>query len=193
MKEYSEKEIRILDTAAELFASNPFHKVLLSDVARIASVGKGTVYLYFKNKDDLYLAVLFRGFSTLVDRLRKTVAQETMSPEEQISEIVQEIVHHLFAKATNVELMGAVVTCPKPDEWQEMRVELWQLIESVIQRGVSQGVFKDGNPRLTAQFITGMIRSAGLFTPTGETEATICRHACDFIMKALKKDTATLT
>ena len=57
MKEYGDKEQRILDTAADLFARQPFHKVLLSDVARVASVGKGTLYLYFKSKEDLYFAV----------------------------------------------------------------------------------------------------------------------------------------
>jgi AcrR family transcriptional regulator len=41
----------IVQTAVRLFSELPFHKVRLDDVAEAAGVGKGTVYIYFKNKD----------------------------------------------------------------------------------------------------------------------------------------------
>lgn len=61
-----QKRVNILAAAAELFASQPFHKVVLSDVAEKAGVGKGTLYIYFKSKEDLYFSVLLGGFSNLV-------------------------------------------------------------------------------------------------------------------------------
>ena len=61
---------RILDAAAELFATRPFHKVLLDDVAVEAAVGKGTLYTYFENKESLYLAVIDSSFEKLVDQLQ---------------------------------------------------------------------------------------------------------------------------
>ena len=81
-----QKRQKILQCAAELFATRPFHKVLLSDVAEVAEVGKGTVYTYFKNKDDLYLSVLFSGFERLVDQLRQRLeADEACSAEEALA------------------------------------------------------------------------------------------------------------
>ncbi|HCX95501.1 MAG TPA: TetR/AcrR family transcriptional regulator, partial [Spirochaetaceae bacterium] len=100
-----EKYDRILDAAAALFARHPFHKVLLSDVARDASVGKGTLYLYFKSKEELYFAVLFRGFSNLVNRLRETLSTSTSDPEAQLGCIVREMVNKLYASETITELL----------------------------------------------------------------------------------------
>jgi len=49
----------IANTAAKLFATRPFHKVKLDDVASAAGVGKGTLYIYFKSKEEpLFLADL---------------------------------------------------------------------------------------------------------------------------------------
>ncbi|MGE4292322.1 MAG: TetR/AcrR family transcriptional regulator [Desulfovibrio sp.] len=182
-----DKQTRILDAAAVLFAGRPFHKVLLSDVAQSASVGKGTLYLYFASKEELYLAVLFREFAGLVDRLRARIDREGAPAGEQMADAVREIVRHLFNKTVLVELLrGAVVNCPKTGEWNDKRLELRDLIEAVIRRGIAQGVFQDEHPRLSAQYIPGMIRSVCLFLPEGTDEETVCAHACDFVLRALR-------
>ena len=59
------KRRKITDTAARLFATRPFHKVRLDDVAAAAHVGKGTLYVYFKSKDDLYRSLVFDGLIML--------------------------------------------------------------------------------------------------------------------------------
>jgi len=182
-----DKQNRILDTASELFATRPFHKVLLSDVARLASVGKGTLYLYFKSKDDLYIAVLFREFTILVDKLRETIAKMEIPPDEQIAAIISELFHHMIGSKSKFEILGAVIACPKSEEWRELRTEMWTIIETVILRGVEHGMFKDKNPRLSAQYITGLVRSISLFRPEGVEAEELCRHAQDFVLNGLRE------
>ncbi|WP_432735910.1 TetR/AcrR family transcriptional regulator [Maridesulfovibrio sp. FT414] len=188
MKNYSEKEARILDTAADMFASQPFHKVLLSDVARVANVGKGTLYLYFKSKDDLYFAVLFRGFSILVDRLSEYTEREDLTPTEKLREIIREMAVFMINRVSSAQLLGKVMHYPQSGEWQDKRVELWTLIQSVVESGIAQGEFKDSCPRLTSQYIPSMIRAVCLFPPEGIDHETFCRHACEFVLKALARD-----
>jgi AcrR family transcriptional regulator len=186
MKEYGDKEQRILDTAADLFARQPFHKVLLSDVARVAAVGKGTLYLYFKSKEALYFAVLFREFSILVDRMRDYLDTGGHSPAVQMNGVVRILADHLFAKAYKAELLSFVVGCPITEEWRAKRRELWDLMEGIIRRGLDQGVFRDEDPKLTARFVTGLVRSACLFAPEGMDEETLCLHAQRFILRGLE-------
>ena len=64
-----QKRRTITATAARLFATQPFHKVRLDAVASAARVGKGTLYVYFRSKEDLYYSIIFEGFAALVDRL----------------------------------------------------------------------------------------------------------------------------
>lgn len=184
MKEYSEKEIRILDVAGEMFAEKPFHKVLLSDVAKAASVGKGTLYLYFSSKEDLYFAVLYREFLILVSKLSKYMDND-MQPDEKLSCIIKELLMHMARKAANVELMGRVILCPKDEDWEEIKKKLWGIIENVIVEGSEVGIFKTESPALEAVYITGMIRSACLFKLNGFSKEEIYNHVSSFIFKGL--------
>lgn len=186
MKEYGDKEQRILDTAADLFARQPFHKVLLSDVARVAAVGKGTLYLYFKSKDDLYFAVLFREFSILVDRMRDYLELGGQSPAEQMRGVISILADHIFTKACKAELLSFVIGCPVTEEWRAKRAELWDLLEGIVRRGLDQGVFRAEEPELAARFVTGLVRAACLFAPEGMDGETLCRHAQEFILRGLE-------
>lgn len=181
-----DKRSRILDAATEFFAQHPFHKVLLSDVARAAGVGKGTLYLYFENKDELYFAVLFRGFEDLVETLRPQLAAPG-DPEEQLRAVVCELATRFQKHSDVVELLkGTVIGCPDTNRWSDLRLELRALIEAVIRRGIEAGRFEDPHPELTARYIPGLVRSACLFQPEGTDAETLVEHALAFVIKALQ-------
>jgi AcrR family transcriptional regulator len=58
-----DKKLRIMNAARELFYEKNFNLVSMDDIARKASVGKGTIYNYFKSKDDLLLQLAVDVFS----------------------------------------------------------------------------------------------------------------------------------
>ncbi|MFC3995450.1 TetR/AcrR family transcriptional regulator [Nocardiopsis sediminis] len=60
---------RILDAAAELLIAWGYRRVTIDEVARRAQVGKGTVYLHFRTKTVLFLTVLMRKQSEMIERL----------------------------------------------------------------------------------------------------------------------------
>src|SRR3989442_15293376 len=64
----------MLEAAARLFGNQHFHEVRMDDVATEAGVGKGTIYRYFEDKDELYLALLDRAALQLHARIREAVA-----------------------------------------------------------------------------------------------------------------------
>ena len=65
---------RILDAAAGLFAQQRFHEVKMDAIARKAKVSKGTLYSYFKNKSELYVALLKRASRGMIDAMESGVA-----------------------------------------------------------------------------------------------------------------------
>lgn len=187
MQPNDDKLTRILDAAADLFARQPFHKVLLSDVAREAAVGKGTLYLYFKSKDDLYFGVLLRSFTSLIGKMRELLADETAPADQRMRDVIRVLTEHLFKKAINMELLGCVMTCPSTGEWRDKRIELWGLLEALIRRGIDQGAFEDATPRLTAQYIPALLRSVCLYRPEGQDVDSIAGHAAEFVLRGLEK------
>jgi AcrR family transcriptional regulator len=182
-----QKQMKILAAAAELFSAQPFHKVLLSDVAAAAGVGKGTLYIYFKNKEDLYLSVLFNGFDQLVGRMQRRLGQSRFSPIENLEAAISEMVRFAYQNPHMFELMRTV---PRPGmidkaKWDGKREELRALIVSIIRRGIECGDFFDPYPELTARFIPGLVRSALIDKPHSIAPDTVTRHILRFVEAAL--------
>src|SRR5438477_4627780 len=85
----------IASTAAKLFATEPFHKVRLDDVAAAAGVGKGTLYIYFSSKEDLYFSIIYDGFGALIDGLHEQLKSDP-PPTVALETIVAGLTHFAF-------------------------------------------------------------------------------------------------
>jgi AcrR family transcriptional regulator len=178
------KRERIIRTATELFATQPYHEVRLEDVAAAAHVGKGTLYLYFKNKDQLYLSLLYDGFAMVVDRLHREDLT-AMEPRSALHHLVEELVRFSLAHPHFFELSRRVGVPTGSPEWDRKRRELFDLIEAVIVRGIDRGEFHDPHPSLTARYLPSLIRAALLY-PAGELDSgTLTRHILGTLMGAL--------
>ena len=68
-----DKRLAIMQAAESLFTSRRLHEITLDDVAREAQVGKGTIYRYFQDKDDLFFQTATQGFDELCDLLQQRV------------------------------------------------------------------------------------------------------------------------
>ncbi len=79
---------RILDAALTLFAQKGFHTARLSDIASLAGVADGTVYLYFKNKDEILMSAINTAFDAFVARARAALRQLS-SPVEKLRRLVR--------------------------------------------------------------------------------------------------------
>jgi len=83
-----EKEQRyneIVDAAEHIFFSKGRHLATMDDVAKEAELSKGTLYLYFKNKEDLYLAINLRGFKILREKFERAAATEQIGLQKAIA------------------------------------------------------------------------------------------------------------
>lgn len=170
----------IVAVAARLFATRPFHKVRLDDIAAAAHIGKGTLYIYFDNKEDLYFSLIYDGFERLVDRLQTQVAGENGPPPagQALRRIVDEVVSFAFAHPHFFELMRSVgeIKALAGAEWNQKRQELQFLVAETIRRGVATGDLDDANPEMTAACLGGMVRSVMLFGPKNARESDVAQQ-----------------
>jgi len=143
-----DKPQQIIEAAVRVFARKGYYNSRVSDVAREAGIAAGTIYLYFKTKDDI-LVTLFRDkMAEFVGALRKAIADETDPPSK-----VRRLVSLHFSMLEE-----------NPDLAEVVQVELRQgqkffrgassqeigayfaLIGSVLEEGVAQGRFRSGLP-----------------------------------------------
>src|SRR6476659_9821062 len=73
----SGKRERILDAAVRVFAQEGFYNAKVSQIAHAAGVADGTIYLYFKSKDDLLISLFENRMERINENLRLALASET--------------------------------------------------------------------------------------------------------------------
>ena len=72
-REKAEKISIFIRSAEKLFAGNGFHNTTMEDIAGKAEYSKGTLYLYFKSKEDLFLSVFEMRFKELYDMIDRNI------------------------------------------------------------------------------------------------------------------------
>src|SRR5262245_28457056 len=129
-----EQKEKILAAASRLFGAQRFHEVRMDDIADRAEVGKGTLYRYFQDKEELYLAVLVRSSEQFLERVTEAVA-EVEGLRAQLEALVTAIVTyfddhpHLMDLIQRSELESSM---GKAFPWRETRNELFRLIAELF-------------------------------------------------------------
>lgn len=166
----------ILDTATRLFASRPFHEVRLDDIAAEASLGKGTLYVYFSSKEDIYLELIRAGFAAMVHHVDLETAESSESAWQQITSIIRGLISFGTMYPDLYRVMRSGGLTPEDPQLLQTRARLTSLIESALRRGIKSGEMKDPHPELTAQFIPAFVRGALLFPPANLTPSRLEKH-----------------
>jgi AcrR family transcriptional regulator len=152
---------RILDAAARQFARQRFHEVRMDDIAAEAEVSKGTLYSYFKDKEELYLALLTRGSEGMVKALKDAI-QSADTARAKLIAIVDAVVTYFDAEPHLFDLIQAVETLQHGDEvfpWQAARDVAVDLVHELFEAGRRANEFVVRDPELTALLLFGGLRS----------------------------------
>lgn len=88
------KDKRILKAAEKVFSHKGYHQATLDEIIQIADTGKGTVYKYFQNKENLFYTLVEGKNRTLMKALKKEVGERTTF-EEQFRAYVYTFLHFL--------------------------------------------------------------------------------------------------
>jgi TetR/AcrR family fatty acid metabolism transcriptional regulator len=148
----SEKRDLILKAATRVFAQNGFFQSQVADVARVAGVAAGTVYLYFKGKDDLLVSIFERSMKDVLREGRKAVDQ-IADPAERLRKIAQLHLDRVgrdkdHAVVFQVELRQSVKFMERFSE--SFLQDYFKLIRDAIADGQQAGAFRKDISATTA-------------------------------------------
>src|SRR5437764_13482752 len=94
----------MLDAAARLFGGQRFHEVRMDDIAAEAAVGKGTLYRYFADKEELYRAMLTRTSERMLRRIEALTAGPG-SARARLEALVAAVIEQFDAEPHLLELI----------------------------------------------------------------------------------------
>ena len=166
----SEKYQRILDAAVEVIAERGYFKSPVSAIAKRAGVADGTVYLYFKSKDDVLRTAIDETFKKFYDQVEEEF-KTLQGPREQLEYIAQV---HLESHAVNRNMAILMQTEMRQSakfiaEFSHHHlVKYIQVVREVIRRGQQEGIFRrDVSDGVVAHCMFGAIDellSSAVFT-----------------------------
>jgi AcrR family transcriptional regulator len=151
----------MLEAAGRLFGAHRFHEVRMEDIAAEAEVGKGTLYRYFSDKEELYFALLERASRQFLERLAVEKARRRC-PREQLEAVVAAILAFFDEHPHLFDLIQRAEVLRDPDRtfpWQKTRHELIKFVRELFQEGEAQGAFTIRDPDISVLMLLGGLRS----------------------------------
>jgi TetR/AcrR family transcriptional regulator, fatty acid metabolism regulator protein len=148
----TDKYQRILDAAAAVFAEKGFFNSRVADIADRANVADGTVYLYFKNKDEILETAINTAFDAFMS-VARTELEKLPNPAERLRRLA---FLHLEAMGSNRNLafvfqMEMRQSTRSLSEFsQQHLVEYFHLVRRAISDGQASGVFRREVPEKIA-------------------------------------------
>src|SRR5215207_6831094 len=156
----ADKRQAILRAAIRVFAHNGYFSSKVADIAREAGVADGTVYLYFKSKEEILHSIFDRNMEEAIADGKKRLEGVT-DPRERLRRIAHMHLDRLgadrdLAVVFQVELRGSTKFM---EEFSAAAfAEYLNLIRATIEEGQRAGVFRaDLNPKVVAKVLFGAL------------------------------------
>ena len=148
----------ITAAALELFAERGYAATRLDDVAARAGVSKGTLYLYFDNKEELFKAVLREGFISPLAAMRDTVERYEGPTFDLVERVVRGWWEHVGAtrlSAIPKLIIAEARNFPEVARFyaDEVLRPGREAIAAIVRRGLARGEFRDLDTRVAANLL----------------------------------------
>lgn len=160
LKRNKPKYKQIIDAAVIAIAENGYHQAQVSKIAKQAGVADGTIYLYFKNKEDILISVFQEKMGLFVDNLQDIIKNGSSSSEK----LAQMIENH-FRVLSNDRHLATVTQLELRQSNKEIRLkintilkEYLKLLDEILIEGMLSGEFNQTmDIRLARQMVFGTI------------------------------------
>ncbi|KYG91586.1 TetR/AcrR family transcriptional regulator [Metasolibacillus sp. FSL H7-0170] len=160
MKRNKPKYKQIIDAAVIAIAENGYHQAQVSKIAKQAGVADGTIYLYFKNKEDILISVFQEKMVVFVENL-----QEILKSGETSSEKLCRMIESHFSVLASDHHLATVTQLELRQSNKEIRLkinailkEYLKLLDEILIEGMVSGEFNSAmDVRVARQMVFGTI------------------------------------
>lgn len=156
------KEIDIIEAAVEVFAKYGYHNSKISKIAETANVATGSVYVYYKNKEDILLKIFSDLWIKLYDELDMIVSNTSLSSIEKLDAMI-DLIFDMFAEKPSLALVFVNEQNHLEQSNKKGFTNYYEKFldrgEEIIKKGINEGLISE-NIDLTIfrNFVFGAIR-----------------------------------
>ena len=201
-RERERRRQQIMVAAKRVFSVKGFTKTTMEDIAKEAELSPGTLYLYFKNKDELYASLSLRILQYLLIRLEHVNTEKNLSPEQRIESLKEAmydvyefdplILINMFHLQSSESLKN--LTPELLAEIKELSRSSLEAMAKIFEEGIDKGAFVQKKPLALSDIIwslfSGIVlweESKRIFEEDNDSLKETLEIAFDIFAKGIKK------
>ncbi|MBC8233494.1 TetR/AcrR family transcriptional regulator [bacterium] len=157
------KKLEILNAAIKVFAKNGMVKTKMAEIAQAAGIGKGTIYEYYRSKEEIFHEAFIQIYADMHESVSKAL-KETDDPIEKIKLLINTYLDKFDESEDFVEIMmdfwaegvrNKNADVLKIINLNQIYTHHRNLISEILEDGIRKGVFRQRNTKLTASVLLG--------------------------------------
>jgi AcrR family transcriptional regulator len=162
-REYRSRREDILKSAERVFAQNGFYNTTVAEIAKESEFAIGTLYQFFKNKEELYYTMMIEKFDLLHITLKREVdankkfLQKLNSLVETVLSFIEQNVDFFLIFTWELNVLKPNMENKLKKQFITKHFAYMKLISDVIKQGLHKGVLKDGNVDDLSSALLGMM------------------------------------
>jgi AcrR family transcriptional regulator len=157
----SERKEQIMEVAARIFACKGYHRATISDIIHEADIARGTFYLYFSSKQQVFELLSNRFLESLKGGIEGIDLESDVSPLDQLQGNLARSIETVQRFRDVAAIMLGSHDAPDPvirDKVDGFFAEVKELVATSIQTGQAMGLVRKVSPDLAARFTFGAAR-----------------------------------
>jgi AcrR family transcriptional regulator len=195
---------QILDAAIDVFGESGLAAARLEDIAKRAGVSKGTIYLYFSNKETLFCEMIRRLVGDTIVQAQARAAATSASAVDQLVDYAHSVWQHVRSpmfETLHRLAIGELRNFPALMEFFQREVpgRNVQAIAGIVRHGIATGEFREMDEMESARMLQALIISHGVWCAQRErnglvahlTDEEVLAQLLDFFLGAVRKDASS--
>lgn len=165
-REHEARRKEILDAALRLFSQKGYHQTSMSEIAKEAEFSIGTLYGFFKNKEELFFT-MFKAELEEISNQVKTSMNNAPGPQAKLQALAETLFGYFEQKWQAFDIMFTArkdLDLTLKDELGEtihvMQLEFFKNLIGIIQEGIASGIFRALRPEEMALTFMGLINGS---------------------------------
>ena len=188
-----ERKVQILNAAEEVFAKKGFEDARMDDIADTTGLSKGTLYLYFKSKEDLIIAILDRIFQREVKQLQD-VELGGSSATTTLEKFTDLVAQDLVGMLRLIPIIYSFLALTFRNKYVQRALKGYlnrhlDILVPIIERGIQSGEFRQVNAREVAIAAGAIIEGTVLlwvYDPAGIDRARHIRTGMHLLLEGVQ-------
>jgi AcrR family transcriptional regulator len=184
-----QRRVEILESAATAFRRRGYHGASMGEIARALRMTKGSLYYYFKNKEEILFFCHDYSLDILLEMLER-IETAGGTPPEKLRSLIESFVHHILddLRGTAMTLDFQALSPPLLRRVIAKRDRFDRGIRRLLEEGMDARAFAPGDPKLLTFAILGAVNwIPRWFDPTGPASSDqIGKVFAEYLVKGLE-------